>query len=155
MSWSASFVFRAAALDMLGTRGLTLTSHALKLALFNNSVTPDKDAAAASTAYNTGTWLTANEIYQVGQWAQAGVAISGLALTTPSSGVVMLGATNPTSGTNCTISGAYGGLVYDSTVTTPVANQGVSAHNFNASTGVTSGTYTAVIAAGGILRATV
>lgn len=154
MSVSASFMFRAAAVDMLGARGLTVTSHVLKLALFTNSITPDKDAAAANTAYNTGAYLTANEVYQVGQWAQGGVVINGLALTTPSSGVVMLDGTDPVSGTNCTISGARAGLVFD-TQASPITNQGISIHNFGADTGVTGGTYTAVIAASGILRATV
>jgi len=153
VSVTQSFMHRAAALDMLGTRGLTTTTHVLKLALFTNAITPDPDASAANSAYNAGQYLTANEVYQAGQWAQGGVAISGLALSTGTR-YVMLDATDPVSGTNATLSGARCGLVYD-TQASPVTNQGLSLHNFGADTGITNGTYTAAISANGILRATV
>lgn len=154
MSWSGSAFFRPAAVDMITGRSLLVTTHTHKLTLWDNTVTPDKDASAANTVYLSGTWLTAREVYQAGQWAQGGVALSGLAVTTPGSGIVQCTATNPTSGTNCTISGACGAHIRD-TQSTPTADLGLSFHNFNASTGVTNGTYTAVISVNGIFRATV
>jgi hypothetical protein len=85
MAWSASAIFVQALLNPLmasawsttepttyGSNGLSADT--IKVALFNNSVTPDKAAAVASTGYNTGTWTTGNAVDGGGSpWWRDGV----------------------------------------------------------------------------------
>src|SRR5258707_14949972 len=49
-----------------------LSADTVKVALFNNSVSPDASAAVGSTGYNTGTWGTANEVTDATNWVSAG-----------------------------------------------------------------------------------
>jgi len=155
MAWSTSAVFsqfvlashnRVAAFDW--------DSDTLKVALYNNTGTPDKTVAAASTAYNTGQWVTGNEVSQAGQWAAGGVTLTSPTVTTSSS-TVTFDAADTASGSAATLTSVFGCLVYDSTLTTPVANQGVSFHYFGGSQGVTAGTFTVVWNASGLISAAV
>lgn len=156
MAWSASAVFRAAVTDMVcNTTAMDLNSDSFKVSLHNNSITPDKDAASASTAYNTGQWTTANEVSHSGQWAAGGVALSGAAVSNPSSGVVMLDASDTSSGGAATLANVYGCLIYDDTLTTPVADQGVCFNYFGGAQSVSAGTLSVLWSASGILRITV
>lgn len=153
MSWGSSAIFRAAVTDMLNnTAAMDLNSDTLKAVLYNNSITPDKDAAAASTAYNTGQWANTNEVAQSGQWAAGGVALSSVVASNPASGVYMLDAADTPSGLAATLTNVYGVLVYDDTLTTPVADQGVCFSYLGGVQSVTGGTFTVVWHANGILR---
>lgn len=150
---SSSAVFRAAVTDMVcNTTAMDLNSDSFKVALFGNSGTPDKDAAAASTAYNTGQWTTANEVSHSGQWAAGGIALASVAVTNPSSGVVMLDAADTASGSAATLANVYGCLIYDDTLTTPVADQGLCFNAFGGANSVTTGTFTVIWNSLGILR---
>jgi hypothetical protein len=131
-----------------------------KVALYNNSITPDENATAVLSAYNAASsaWLTANEQFQAGQWAQGGIALSGTTGTTNFSGTfdaVWYGASNAASGTACTLANVYGDLTYDSTLTTPVASQGVCFHYYGGAQSVTAGTFTVIWNVNGIWRITV
>lgn len=153
MAWSNSKIFRAYLADSLNrTEPFDLNSDTLKVALFNNSVTPDQNAAAASTAYNSGTWLVANEVSHVGQWAVGGVALSSVSVDVGTSGVVFLDAADTSSGSAATLTGFFGGLVYDDTVTTPVADQGICYNYFGGTQTITAGTATIGWAVLGIKR---
>lgn len=160
---SSSAMFREYAATVLKVgSGSTGVDGTLKVALFNDSVTPDKDAALASTAYNTGTWTTGNEVTDsdgTSNWSAGGVALSGGAVTTPSSGVVMFDATDTTHSSTVTISNAYGCLLYDDAMTTTAsvsqADQGISFHSFGGAQSVTTGTFTIVWHANGLFRITV
>lgn len=155
MAWSNSRIFRAYLHNSLTrTAPLDLDADSLKIALFNNAITPDQNAAAASTAYNAGTWLTANEVYQAGQWGQAGLALSSPVVDQATAGVVFLDAADTASGSTATLPGFYGGLIYDDTVTTPVADQGICYTYFGGAQSVTSGTATIVYSINGIMRYT-
>jgi len=133
-----------------------LTTDTLKAALFNNTTAPDKDAAVGSTGYNTGQWVTANEVTDGTNWHAGGETVTGTALSTPSSGVVMFDATDtPQAGTTTTLASVYGCLVYDSTITAgTVAKQGVTFHDFGGTQSVTAGTFTIVWHANGLWRIT-
>lgn len=156
MAWSASAISRAYVTDSLNrTAAFDLNADSFKVALFNNSVTPDKDAAAASYGYNLGTWTTGNEQSSSGQWAAGGVALASVVVSNPSTGVVMFDAADTASGSAATLSGVFGALVYDDTLTTPVADQGVVHTYFGGTNSVTSGTFTVVWSANGIMRFTV
>jgi hypothetical protein len=156
MAWSTSAVFREFVFGMMGNSvAFDLDADTFRCALYNNSITPDKDATAANSAYNAGQWATAQEQYQAVQWPQAGVALSSITLTKPSSGVVMFDAADTASGASATLSNVYGCEVYDDTLTTPVADQGVSFHYFGSAGSVGGGTLTVVWSTNGIIRGTV
>jgi hypothetical protein len=131
----------------------------VKVALYNNTTTPSKDAALNETGYNTGQWVTANELTSSTQWPSGGVALSGAAVTVPSTGVIQFDASDTTHTGTVTISNAYGCLVYDDDMTTTAsvsqADQGISFHAFGGAQSVTTGTFTVVWHANGLFRITV
>lgn len=133
----------------------SLTADALLVALFGNSVTPDKNAVVGSTGYNTGTWLTANEITDATNWVAGGRALSGNAFSSITNGV-QFGATNTASGGVCTFANpAYGVLVYDSTITAgTVAKQGVCFNAFGGPAQVTNGSFTVAWSSNGLFQIT-
>jgi hypothetical protein len=156
MAWSASKVFRQYIADSLNrTTAFDLNSDAFKVALYNNSITPDLDVTAANGAYNAGQWVNTNEVSQSGQWAAGGVALTSVVVDTSTTAVVMFDAADTASGSAATLSNVYGCLVYDDTLTTPVADQGVCYNYFGGANSVTAGTLTVVWNSNGIMRFTV
>ncbi len=155
---SASSVFRewnVMTNQVSGTGYTGLDSDTVKAALFNNSVTPDKDAAVASTGFNTGTWTTTNEVTDATNWVSGGRALASKAFSTPSAGVCMFDAADLAGGGSVTITNAYGAFVYDDTITAgTVADQGVCFNSFGGAASVTAGTFTIVWSANGIFRIT-
>jgi len=159
MAWADSKLFRewfSQEVQVSGTSYTGLDSDTVKAALFNNSVTPDKDAAVASTGFNTGTWVTANEVTDVTNWVSGGRALASKTFTTPSTGVFMFDAADLAGGGTVTITNAFGCLVYDDTISGgTVADQGVCYNYFGGAQSVTAGTFTIVWNANGIYRVTV
>lgn len=129
-----------------------------KAALFNNSVTPDNTAVSASCKYNGGTWLVANEVTDVTNWAAGGRAMAASSPASPPStyvaqNYVMFDAADTAGGGNVTLAAVYGDLVYQDTLTTPVADQALCYHSYGgAAQGVTAGTFTVVWHANGVCR---
>ena len=158
MAWSASGLFRewnSQVYQVSGTGYTGLDSDTVKAALFNNSVTPDKDAVVGSTGFNTGTWTTGNEVVDVTNWVTGGRALASKTFTTPSAGVFMFDAADLAGGGTVTITNAFGCLVYDDTITAgTVADQGACYNYFGGAQSVTAGTFTIVWNANGILRIT-
>lgn len=160
MAWADSRVFQQWINNpMLGPVASLPTSYAgivadtVNAALFNNSVTPDRTAAVASTGYNTGTWVTANEVTGGSDWVAGGRAL-GTKAVTPSAGVVTYSAANLTSAAVATIT-AYGILVYDSTITAgTVAKQGICFNYFGGVQTVTGGTFSVNWSASGVMTFT-
>lgn len=156
MAWSASSVFRewnVMTLQVSGTSYTGLDSDTVNVSLHNNSITPDKDAAVASTGFNTGVWTTTNEVTDATNWVSGGRALASKTFTTPSTGVCMFDAADLAGGGNVTITNAYGCLVYDNTITAgTVAKQGVCFNYFGGAQSVTGGTFTIVWNANGIAR---
>lgn len=160
MAWSASAIFRefvtdsianAVAYDLSGTGVDTF-----KMALYNNSITPDKDSSL--TGYNEASsqWVVANEVIDTSgggtDWPAAGVACGSPAVTNPSSGVVMFDVNDAASGSTADIANAYGGLLYDDTLS---GKPGICFNYFGGANSVTNGTFTVVFSANGALRITV
>lgn len=132
-----------------------LDTDTVKVALFNDSVSPDKDAAMASTGFNAGTWTTTNEVTDATNWVSGGRALASQAYTHVTNGV-MFDAADLAGGGTVTITNAYGCFVYDDTITAgTVADQGVCYNAFGAAKSVSSGTFTIVWDANGIFRITV
>jgi len=160
MAFTASAIFRQFVADTLaGTSvfDLNAPSDTYKIALYNNTGTPDKDATAALSAYAAATraWVVANEVSQAVTWPVAGVAAASLTITTPATGVIMFDAADTASGASATLANVYGSLCYNDTKTTPVADQGVCYNYFGGVNSVTSGVLTVVWNANGLFRITV
>lgn len=164
MAWSGSAVFKEF-IKNPGTRAINaataptgytdLLTDTVKVALFNNSVTPDKDAAVASTGYNTGTWTTGNEVTDATNWVAGGRVLSTDTYTAATNAMVY-DAADLAGGGTVTLTNAYGCLVYDDSITAgTVADQGVSFNYFGGAQSVTGGTFTIVWHANGIFRITV
>jgi hypothetical protein len=140
-----------------GPTGFTdLDTDVLKVALFNNTVTPDKDAVVGSTGYNTGTWTTGNEVTDATNWVAGGrtLAPTGDGVTT-GTGFVMFDAADLAGGGTLTLAATYGCLVYDDSITAgTVADQGICFNSFGGAQSVTAGTFTIVWHANGIFRIT-
>ena len=155
MAWSNSKIFRQFLADALGnTAALDLDSDTITVALYNNTPTPDQNVTAANSAYNVAQRVTANEVWQAGQWAQAGVNLASKVIDVATSAVVMFDAADTASGSAATLANVYGCLVYENTLTTPVADQGICYNYFGGVQSVTSGTFTIQWSANGIARFT-
>lgn len=159
MAWSASAIFRAFVTDALeNTAAFDLggTPDTFKVALYDNDITPDKDATAANSAYNVDQWVTTgNEVFEAGQWAQGGVALTTPDISNPAGGVIMFDAVDTASGSAADLANVYGCLVYDDTLASPVADQGVCYNYFGGANSVVNGTFTVVWHANGLFRITV
>lgn len=155
MAWANSKVFRAFLADAVdNTAALDLGADTIKVALYNNSITPDQDVTSANSAYNAGQWATANEVADGAEWAAAGVALAGKTVNSGTAGVVFFDANDTASGSSATLASVFGCLVYDDTLTTPVADQGICFNYFGGTNSVTDGTFTVIWSANGIWRAT-
>lgn len=138
-----------------GTGWTGLDSDTVKAALFNNSVTPDNDAAVGSTGYNTGTWVTGNEVTGSSEWVAAGRTLASKTFTAPAADTVMFDAADLTGVATITITNAFGLFVYDDTITAgTVADQGISYNYFGGAQSVTAGTFSVIFHANGINRFT-
>ena len=160
--WSSSNILQAwVANPMLANTASMPTSYAglvadtVKAALFNNTGTPDRTVAAALSGYNTGQWVTANEVTNGTQWVAGGVALSSGAVAA-SAGTVTYSAANITGTATSTMANIYGTLVYDSTITGgTVAKQGICFNYFGGAQSVTSGTFSLNWSGSGVFTFTV
>lgn len=145
--------------DVLPAGYAGLVADTIKVALYNNSITPDKDAARSSTGYNTGAWAAgANEVTDATNWVAGGRALASKTLTTPSTGVFMFDAADLSGGGTLTLTNAFGCLVYDDSITAGTggqADQGVCFNYFGGAQSVTAGTFTIIWDVNGIMDITV
>jgi hypothetical protein len=159
MAWSASAIFREWPIMMFqvsGTGYTGLDSDTVNLANYGTTPTPDKDAAVGSTGYNTGQWVTGNEVVDATNWPAKGLALASKTFTTPSTGVAMFDAADRAGTGNVTLSAVFGGLVLDDTISGgSVADQGVCYLYYGGSQSVTAGTFTVIFSSNGIARFTV
>lgn len=167
MAWGASAIFREWPKSTMG-HGQTsavlpagyagLGADTVKVALYDNDITPDKDAALTSTGYNTGQWaISGNEVTDATNWVAGGRTLASKTLTTPATGVFMFDAADTAGGGNVTLTNAFGCLVYDDTITVGtggVADQGACYNYFGGAQSVTGGTFTIIWSANGIFRLT-
>lgn len=155
MAWSNSKIFSAFLTDALNnTAALDMNTDTLKAALYNNTPTPDQTVASASSAYNTGQWAVANEQSDSTNWNAGGEPLTGISSGFVSNVYTLDATDTPSATSTTTLSGVYGCLVYDDSLATPVADQGVCFNYFGGSQSVTSGTFTIVWNASGVLAFT-
>jgi len=158
MAWSASKICTAWLIDTLAqTTAMDIdTDASIKSALFDNTVTPNQLDTAAHNAYAGagGTWATGG-VSDASGWPAAGQALAwGTAtrLSTYAAATITFDADDTVSANNTTtLAAVFGCLVYDDTITTPVADQGMCYNYFGGTNSVTSGTFTIVWNASGVL----
>lgn len=155
MAWTNSKIFRPYLADVLdNTTAMDLGADTPKVALYNGTITPDNDVTSANSAYNVGQWATAQEVFEAGQWAQGGVALASTSLNSGTADTVFYDAADTASGSAADLASVNGCLVYDDTITTPVADQGISYNYFGGANSVVNGTFTVIWHANGIFRMT-
>lgn len=156
MAWSNSKIFMAYLEDVLeNTTAMDANADTFKAALYDNDITPDQTVTSANTAYNVGQWSAAgNEVTDGTNWDTAGEPLTSVTSTFSSNVYTFDAANTPQSGASCTLASVFGCLVYDDTIATPVADQGVCFNYFGGSQSVTAGTFTIVWNASGIFAIT-
>ena len=149
MAWSTSKIFRQYIADVLAnTTAMDLHgTDTLKAALYNNTAAPDGDVTAANSAFGAGTW-SGNEVTGT-NWAAGGQSLASPVVSVATSATVMFDAADVSVAT-VTVSNAYGTLVYDNSIATPVSKQGICFNYFGGAQSVTAGTFTIVWSASGI-----
>lgn len=154
MAWTNSKIFSAFVTDAINdTASFNVDADALKAALFDNTITPSQTVASASSAYGAGVWASGGVLDATG-WPAVGRPLAGVA-SGFSSNVYTFDATDTVSANGTTtLTNAFGCLVYNDTLAAPVADQGISFNYFGGANSVTSGTFTIIWNAAGILALT-
>lgn len=153
MAWTNSKVFSSFVANALANAiafDLSGTPDTFKAALYGNSITPDNTVAEASSRYNAGQWVTGGEVTSTGEWDAGGVALTSPALSGETSTTIMWDAADTASSAGAAISGAYGCLVYDDTLTN---DPGICYIYFGGSNGVSNGVFTIVWSGSGLFTA--
>jgi len=158
MAWTVSKIFSAYVTDILNnTTAMDLMDDALiEAALFDTTITPDQIVTSANSAYGAGVWA-ANGITDTGSsapagWPSLGRPLASRTISDNTATTIVFDAADTVSANDVTTLAATSGcLLYDETIATPVANQGISFHYFGGSQTVTLGRFTIVWNASGIL----
>lgn len=167
MAWSSAVFTQTITNTLLAqVKGTTvptgfssLVADTLKVALFNNTGTPNKDDTLAHVGYNASgsPWVTANEVVDTlnSNWNAGGVTLSSPAFSAGTGYNEFTGANTPGAGT-LTLTNAYGCLVYDNTISggTGTSKQGICFNSFGGAQSVTAGSFTVVWNASGIFQIT-
>jgi hypothetical protein len=154
LAWSNSKIFMATVSDALNnTAAIDLDGDTLTVALFDNSITPSQTVAAASTAYGAGVWASGG-VSDVSGWPAAGRNLASVASGFSSNVYTFTAANTASANSNTTLASVYGCLVYENSLASPVADQGICFNYFGGSNGVTAGTFTVVWNASGIFALT-
>lgn len=152
MAWSASKAFRQIYSDMIGNvTAFDWDADTIKMAGFDNTITPTQDASAANSAYGAGVWASGG--VSGTNFPAAGVTLASKTNDVGTTSLVIIDAAdNAITGTSLT--NLTGLLCYDDTLTTPVADQGFGYHYLGGSNTVT-GDVNLVYHANGIQRVTI
>ena len=154
MAWTASKIFSASITDALNrTEPLDLNADAFLAALFDNTITPSQTVASASTAYGAGVWASGG-VSDAPSWPAVGRPLVSVTSAFSSNVYTFDAADTVSADATTDLTNAYGTLVYDDTVTTPVADQGICYNYFGGANSVTNGTFTVVWNASGIFALT-
>lgn len=151
MAWTQNRIFQQYLADVLNnTTAMDLNTDALiEVALFDNSITPDPTVSAANSAYGVGQWASGG-VSSGTDWPALGRPLVSVT-STVSAGTYTFDAADTASATSGATLTAYGCLVYDKTITTPVSGQGICFNYFGGAASVASGTFTVVWNTAGIM----
>lgn len=154
MAWSASKWFYQTVIDGLGnTTALDLDGDTFKASLFDNTITPDATVTAANSAYGAGVWASGG-VSDASGWPAAGRTLGTQTWTKASNVLTFDAADTASANSTTTLTNAYGCLIHDTSLSTPVSDQGLTFNYFGGANSVTSGTFTIVWNASGIASLT-
>lgn len=154
MAWSASKIFSSYITDALNnTAALNGGSDTIEAALFDNTITPSQSVASASTAYAAGVWA-GGHVLDASGWPSLGRPLQSITSTFATNVYTFDAADTVSANSTTTLTNAYGCLIYDHTLASPVADQGMCYNYFGGANSVTSGTFTVVWNASGIFALT-
>ncbi len=150
MAWSASKVFTTFLTDMINnTTAVTIASDVVNAALFDNTITPSNTVASAASAYGAGVWASGGQSSTT-DWPAVGRPLASKTSTFATTTYTLDAADTASATSGATLSGSYGCLVYDDTIASPVADQGICFNYFGGVAAVTAGSFTIVWSASGI-----
>jgi hypothetical protein len=154
MAWSNSKIFVSTIEDQLeNTTAIDYNSDSLNAALFNDSITPSQTVASASTAFGAGVWAS-GEVFDGAEWPTGGETLASVTFVAASNVLTLDAADRASTGSSATLAAVFGCLVYDTTIATPVNDQGICYNYFGGTNSVTDGSFTIVWNASGILSLT-
>jgi hypothetical protein len=154
MAWSASKIFSATLTDALNNAtALTLSTDATKASLFDNSITPSQTVTSANTAYGAGVWASGGVLDASG-WPAAGRPLATLSSVFSTNVYTFSAANTASANSTTTLTNVYGVLVHDTTLTTPVSDQGVCYNYLGGANSVVAGSFTVLWNASGIFALT-
>ncbi len=166
MAFTTSGIFKSYVADALGLTA-SFTPHLASggdwhVSLYNNSGTPDNRVASANAAYNAGQWVSGNQTGATdANWPAGGLGLvysggSGATGTRWTSGTgddyTMFDADDLSGTGNVTFTTVYGDLVFDDSLTTPVAKQALAFHYFGGQKQVSGGTFSVIWHTNGVAR---
>lgn len=156
MAFGATKIFTAWITDIANnTTAMDLNTDALlEVALFDNSITPSQTVASAASAYGAGVWASGGVSDATG-WPALGRPLASVTSTFASNVFTFDAADTVSANSTTTLTGAYGCLVYDHSISTPVADQGICYLYFGGAQTVTAGQFTIIYNASGIAAVTV
>lgn len=150
MAWTNSKIFSAFVTDALNnTAALDLNADTIKVALFDNSITPSQTVATASTVYGAGVWASGG-VGDTPSWPAVGRDLASIASSFSSNVYTFDAADTVSADATTDLTNVFGCLVYDDTV----GDQGVCFNYFGGANSVTNGTFTVVWNASGIFALT-
>jgi len=151
MAWSGSAAFRQLIADMIGnTTAFDYDADTMKLAGFDNTITPDKNVSAAASAYGAGVWASGG--VSGTNFPAAGLTLASKTVLVSTNNVVTVDAAD-LAVTGTSLTNLTGLLCYDDSLTTPVADQGQSYHYLGGSNTVT-GDVNLILSANGLVQFT-
>ncbi len=157
MSWANSKIFSAHITDALNdTAAFNLDADNIKAALYNDSITPSQTVTSANAAYGAGVWTggSSPNIQDASGWPFVGRQLLTVSSAFASNVYTFDAADTVSANATTTLTNAFGTLVYNDTLTTPVADQGICYNYFGGANSVTSGTFTIVWNTSGIFALT-
>jgi len=155
MAFGTSKVFVYLITDALNRTSTSMdlnTDANFKAALYDNSITPDANAAAASTCYNVGAW-SAGHVLDASGWPSVGRPLVSPTSTATTNVYTFDAADTVSANDTTTLAANFGTQIYDDDVTSP-ADQGLCFLNWG-SASVTSGRFTIVWNGSGLFTVTV
>ncbi len=136
MAWSNSKIFMAAIEDMFeNTTAMDLNADTFKAALFNDTITPSQTVSSANSAYAAGVWASGGVLDASG-WPAVGRDLASVTSSVASNVYTFDAADTSSANSSTTLTNAYGCLIYDDTLTTPVADQGLCYNYFGGANSV-------------------
>jgi hypothetical protein len=150
MAWTNSKIFSAFITDALNnTAALDLNADTIKVALFDNSITPSQTVTTANTVYGAGVWASGG-VGDTPSWPAVGRDLASIASGFATNVYTFDAADTVSADATTDLANVYGCLVYDDTV----ADQGICFNYFGGANSVTNGTFTVVWNAAGIFALT-